>query len=373
MKIKTELNPKVSESNKGVYSVYFWYKNKRFRYANASILGQEIYPNHLRYDQRSKEADLLCSAFELAIRKGWRPKITSKEEPKIKMIGQVALSVYEKKRKLQYSYSYIKDLGRVLNLWNKYLKKKGLFNSEASNLSTDHILEFIEGQATSPRVRIYLKKNLSALLKVEMESLGVNLGFNRVSAPKPAEKLHKPINNVPQVLSEIADFNDRLYICSLLVYGLLLRPHREIRCLKRGDFNNDFTQISLDGNRLKSKRNRVLPVPKFITKELRIRYSELSQEQNLFSGSEMPFNRDYFKGLWSKYKRTSVLLREDQTLYSFRHTGAIQVYRKTRSLQKLQQVMGHSDLKVSLVYLRGLDIQHIEINELPWLLRSRLP
>ena len=79
----------------------------------------------------------------------------------------------------------------------------------------------------------------------------------------------------------------------------------------------------------------------------------------------MPFNRDYFKGLWSKYKRTSVLLREDQTLYSFRHTGAIQVYRKTRSLQKLQQVMGHSDLKVSLVYLRGLDIQHIEINELP--------
>ena len=253
MKIKTELNPKISESNKGVYSVYFWYKNKRFRYANASILGQEIYPNHLRYDQRSKEADLLCSAFELALRKGWRPKITSKVEPKFKMIGQVALSVFEKKQKLDYSYSYIKDLGRVLNVWNKYLKKKRLYNAEASSLSADHILEFIEGQATSPRIRIYLKKNLSALLKVEMESLGVNLGFNRVSAPKPAEKLHKPINNVPQVLSEIADFNDRLYICSLLVYGLLLRPHREIRCLKRGDFNDDFTQISLDGNRLKSK------------------------------------------------------------------------------------------------------------------------
>ena len=34
--------------------------------------------------------------------------------------------------------------------------------------------------------------------------------------------------------------------------------------------------------------------------------------------------------------------------HSFRHTGAINVFEKTGSLQKLQQVMGHSDMKVSL-------------------------
>ena len=36
------------------------------------------------------------------------------------------------------------------------------------------------------------------------------------------------------------------------------------------------------------------------------------------------------------------------TLSSRRHTGAIKVLEKTGALLKLQQVMGHSDMKVSL-------------------------
>jgi hypothetical protein len=36
------------------------------------------------------------------------------------------------------------------------------------------------------------------------------------------------------------------------------------------------------------------------------------------------------------------------TLYSRRHTGAIKVFEKTGALLKLQQVIGHNDMKVSL-------------------------
>jgi len=59
------------------------------------------------------------------------------------------------------------------------------------------------------------------------------------------------------------------------------------------------------------------------------------------------------------------LLQTNQTLYSFRHTGAIKVFEKTGSLQKLQQVMGHSDMKVSLGYLRGLEIRQLNVEDLP--------
>ena len=76
-------------------------------------------------------------------------------------------------------------------------------------------------------------------------------------------------------------------------------------------------------------------------------------------------NPSYFKGIWSKYKRQSELLSDKQTLYSFRHTGAIKVFEKTGSLLKLQQVMGHSDMKVSLTYLRGLEVKEIEVDDLP--------
>mgnify|MGYP003683611635 CR=1 FL=1 len=32
---------------------------------------------------------------------------------------------------------------------------------------------------------------------------------------------------------------------------------------------------------------------------------------------------------------------------------------------KLQQVMGHSDMKVSLTYLRGLEVKQLDVEDLP--------
>ena len=70
-------------------------------------------------------------------------------------------------------------------------------------------------------------------------------------------------------------------------------------------------------------------------------------------------------GQWTRYKKKSKLIEKDQTLYSFRHTGAIQVYEKTGSLTKLQQVMGHSSLQVSLTYLRGLEVKQLDADDMP--------
>tara|TARA_B110000259_G_scaffold178389_1_gene216648 strand:- start:1275 stop:1628 length:354 start_codon:yes stop_codon:yes gene_type:complete len=115
---------------------------------------------------------------------------------------------------------------------------------------------------------------------------------------------------------------------------------------------------------VKSKRNRVLPVPEVVRGEVVKRFTG-NRKDNVFTLSEEPYNRDYFKTLWSRYKRQSHLLERDQTLYSFRHTGAIKVFEKTGSLLKLQQVMGHSDMKVSLTYLRGLEVKQLDVEDLP--------
>ncbi len=76
------------------------------------------------------------------------------------------------------------------------------------------------------------------------------------------------------------------------------------------------------------------------------------------------FNEDYFKSLWSRYKKKSNLINTDQTLYSFRHTGAIEIYKRTGSLSKLQKAMGHSSMRVSLTYLRGLEIADLKEEEI---------
>ena len=77
-------------------------------------------------------------------------------------------------------------------------------------------------------------------------------------------------------------------------------------------------------------------------------FISVAPHHNIFSGKPQPLNQDYFKTLWSRFKRQSTILEQGQTLYSFRHSGAIEIFKRTGSLTKLQKAMGHSSLNVSL-------------------------
>jgi integrase len=163
------------------------------------------------------------------------------------------------------------------------------------------------------------------------------------------------------LLDEVKSFNGNLYLCCLLTYGCLLRPHREVRQLRWGDFSDDLKYISIGGDRVKSKRNRIVPVPEFIRKQLSVG----KKENNIFTNSPIEFNEDYSKTLWSLFKRVSKLIERDQTLYSFRHSGAIEIFKRKGSITKLQKAMGHSSINVSLTYLRGLEIPELKEEDMP--------
>ena len=128
--------------------------------------------------------------------------------------------------------------------------------------------------------------------------------------------------------------------------------------LKWGDFNEDLSRISLSGNKVKSKRNRIVPVP----------YLGLVKSHNninIFTGKEKPYNRGYFSTLWKRFKRLNPEIDKDITIYSFRHSGAIEIFKRTGSLTKLQRAMGHSSLQVSLTYLRGLEVTELKEEDMP--------
>ena len=361
MRVKQELDPRVTKKTQTEYLISFWYENKRYRFSSGKPIGLDLSPNTFHIATRREKADMLCSAFTLAIRNGWRPSSLQEETF---TIGSFSKKMLKRKLSLDYSSSYKKDLIYTESLWETFTQSKKLNTKPIKEMKVDIVRDFIYESAPSPASMANLKRNISALLKDDLESNGVVLKFNRIKLPKAPQQLHKPIADISALSSDISAFNDNLYLCCLMTYTMLLRPHREVRCLSFGDFNSDFSQVSLSGSKVKSKRNRVLPVPEVVRVEVLKRFTG-SRKDNVFSLNEAPYNRDYFKTLWSRYKRQSRLLERDQTLYSFRHTGAIKVFEKTGSLQKLQQVMGHSDLKVSLTYLRGLEVKQLDVEDLP--------
>ena len=106
-----------------------------------------------------------------------------------------------------------------------------------------------------------------------------------------------------------------------------------------------------------------VPVPEIIRKDILIGESD----HFIFTNSPVEFNADYFKTLWSRYKKQSKVIDKEVTLYSFRHTGAIDLFKRTGSITKLQSAMGHSSIKVSLTYLRGLEIPELREEDMPFI------
>ena len=136
----------------------------------------------------------------------------------------------------------------------------------------------------------------------------------------------------------------------------MLRPHAEVRRLKGGHFRNYYSEIVLDGIENKSRRVRVVHVPEFVQEAISGRLP-LLDNQNLFSLSEKEFNYGYFNTIWDRLKPDMIklgLLKKNQTIYSFRHTAAIQIYKKSKDVSIVQELMGHSTMIVTLTYLRSL-------------------
>ena len=59
------------------------------------------------------------------------------------------------------------------------------------------------------------------------------------------------------------------------------------------------------------------------------------------------------------------MIVDDTTIYSFRHTEAIETFKTTVSITKLQRAMGPPSINVSLTYFRGLEAPELKEKDMP--------
>jgi integrase len=324
--------------------IIIYYNEMRYRYWNGKAINVNL---------KSKDnPTLLKAAFELKLREGWRPQLKKKKVKKVPITVIQALNQGVGTKIAQgCSERFIKDVKRIIVLWQRYESEQQIKNLALDDLQPSHIRNFLIRPNWSAKTQRTVKSTLSPLLAEFKPHL-----VQSIKLKKPTSTLHKPFDNVNEILEAIKAYNKQLYLCCLMTYGCLLRPHREIRELTWSDFSDDLTYIHLSGNRNKSGRNRIVPVPSYIRDVL----VKGEPHHNIFSNKPQPLNQDYFKTLWSRFKRQSKTLEQGQTLYSFRHSGAIEIFKRTGSITKLQKAMGHSFVNVSLTYLRGLELPELK-------------
>ena len=340
--------PKVKRKANGEYFIEFTLKSKRIRLLNGQKIKSQLRPNDYPTSERKPRAELLAKkVYDYLENNNYS---FENQVPK----NELELYDYlvEQKLKEPLSKAYKKTIGSLA----KTFREQVILHKKIPIEFTNKYLNRYKNGTSFNTVR----RHLNALLSY-LNDNGFKAERSSLRPRKQTEKLHKPIGDVKGLLEEIKSFNYNLFICCGLTYGCLLRPHREIRLLRWEDFSEDLKYISIDGARIKSKRNRIVPVPEFLRRELDLNY----KENNIFTNTPIEFNDDYFKTLWSRFKKQSKLIKENETLYSFRHSGAIDIFKRTGSITKLQKAMGHSSINVSLTYLRGLEVPELNEDDMP--------
>ena len=345
--------PRLTKDKRHLYSVVFYVQGKRYRVSNGKKFGLDLHPNKEPVERRLIVAQELQLRIHQALHEGWGQQPTSE----MSFLQAVEGFAFKKKVKPTYQEAFDRTRHRLID----HLSSNRSGKVKLSQITSKDCLGFLHSKEFTASSFNTERKHLSSLLSDVLKPLGGSNPVEAISPMKETPKLHKPFDDVQAVLAEIREYKENLWLCCLLTYGCLLRPHQEIRQLTWGDFSEDMSFISLSGSRNKSGRNRIVPVSPYIAQNL----VRGTHTDNIFTGSEKPYNSDYFKTLWGKYKKRSKLLQPNQTLYSFRHTGAIEIYKRTGSLTVLQQAMGHASLAVSLGYLRNLEVPMLKVEDMP--------
>jgi len=338
--------PKVCKRKDGKYYIDFKLNNKRYRLFSGRSMGSSLNPNSYPAKLRKSKASILAKdVYQVIVSNKY--SITKS----IPSLEQFDLLI---KNKLSepLSDNYRKTLIRLSNCLRNELSKKGVI----STLFIDSIPLRYDNNTSYNTTR----RHINVLVNY-LHSKGFNIEPSKLKTRKQQEVLHSPIKNVKELLFKVKAFNENLYLCCLLTYGCLLRPHQEIRLLKWEDFSDDLSQISLTGSKVKSRRNRIVPVPSYIRENL----IKGESNHNIFSNHEKPYNNSYFSLIWRRFKRLNPDIQSSITIYSFRHSGAIEIFKRTGSITKLQKAMGHSSINVSLTYLRGLEIPDLKEEDMP--------
>jgi site-specific recombinase XerD len=370
---KPEITNPEDLSSRGYVSFYFDKKRKRF-YHGASV-GLDCHPHQCTsLRTRFQELERLQYHLHRLLLAGWNPLDTEEHEG-VKVLTLLSKDfITDMTKDLNMSQRHLDDQIFHAKRFLKYLTNKGLEKISSIDLSKDIADDYLKQATSNNNYYMIIRNRLQCLFTIYYKKHHILVNpFLATDARRKIPQLNKAYtkNQLDTVLQTMKITNERLYLCGLLMYGCFLRPHEEIRNLKRKHFNHDFSRIILSGEENKGRDIRITPVPTYV----KIALSEcgvntLHLEKYLFTISRgRVVNEDYFSNAWKKVKKQLLaknLIEKDHTLYSIRHTAAVNLFNKTQNLAKLSQVMGHKDVAVTITYLRSLGILlHIDESDMP--------
>ena len=347
----TYTSPKLVSEKRG--RLYVFFRNlvtkEAFKFYSGKDFGM---PTCRGLDSKEKEIYYrsLLSMVNHQLSIGWTPEAEVKQKVVIDFSFKEAAAELEKFiPKADYC-----DKHKYTMLW--YLKslKQAYLGSQLNDITTASLTTFLMKRYTGSNTSYNTARRYCKGVFNLFQQLGY-MDFNPVSDIK-AKRAEATINAAftPKELTALFEYlkvtDIILYRVAILMYTTFLRPHQEIRLLRAKFFNFEAKQLILPPRYTKNGKQTTIPLQSSILDEFEF-VQTLEADDQVF-GNVNPF---YFSTKWGKKVRDIYPLKENQTLYSIRHTAAVETYKRTKDVALIQRLMHHSSMEVTIGYLRSLN------------------
>lgn len=175
-----------------------------------------------------------------------------------------------------------------------------------------------------------------------------------IEIPRPKKPLKLPKAIAPGDIKKIFEVTPNLKHNTILklCYGLGLRVS-EIVNLKITDIDSKAMQVFIE--RAKGKKDRYVNLPESILPQLRIYFVEYKPKIYLFEGQN---GQQYSSRSAQQVFRNALLkakINKMASIHSLRHSFATHLLEQGTDIRFIQELLGHSDIKTTLIYTEVTD------------------
>jgi site-specific recombinase XerD len=346
--------PTIGGMEKGRPYVYFSHvlSKQKYRYYSGVVFGMRS-----ARGLSTKELDIyfrtLQQAIILKLNEGWNPdddkQTANKVEKDNKPLKTYGSSLCDYIEKADYSAKHKYALRWY---WGELLKFGGALNIDdiaQSDIQVHLMNRYATTNTSYNTAKRYYKCIFNLLMQLGFIEVNPVVG---VKSKKAVASINEAFDKVElKALMDYLKLNDQvLYRVALLMYTTFMRPHQEIRLLQVKFIHFDDCLLVLPPRFTKNGKQATIPLQDSVLEEFKF-VKEMNPEDYIFG----KVNPDYFATRWGKRVKTKYPLKPNQTLYSIRHTAAVEMYRKTKDVALIQRMMHHSSMEVTIGYLRSLN------------------
>lgn len=398
-KKKLAILPKLNDGGgdlKKKWFVYYSVRNPRTDKMERFKVFEHLGKEHTKKG-RYETAGLLVRELSEKLQNGWTPFDSNKSGIiyEDELTYHSAAEIYKQKRTNNSTFHYfanlyiteqkrdhepesIRNYKSVLRRFIFWAQKKGIADNDITaytqQIMADFFIFFIDDLKRAGRTIKRYRNVLHGVFEIARKAKKIkhNPVYDMPGTTRINDHAPRPISeaDIRIFLKEIKK-QPQLYLAVLLQMYCFIRPGNELRNLKIGDIDLERNTIRILKSNAKTREQRIVTMPDFLSDILRNEYKLNSYNRNYFL-----FCRDGIPGttmlgknqLRKKFNeiRSRLKMPDSYKLYSWKHTGGVLAEDMGIPLHVIQAQMGHKNILTTVEYLRrhgGMQNPHFKTLE----------